>query len=286
MSVLRLLIVEGNPAAVNAAGAAAGGRPTGERYADVLRRWAPDADIQIVYPTEGPVTLDAAALARFDGAAITGSALNLYDGTPDILRQIELARALISAGVPIFGSCWGLQVGVAALGGRIARNPRGREVGIARRLTKTQAGRAHPMLADRPDVYEAICVHLDEVAEPAPGLTVLAANDKSPVQAAEWRDGAGRPLFWGVQYHPEHDFREISAIMRRYGERLSQEGAYPDEASRVAELDAFAALAARPADADAAARLKIDAQVLEDDRREAEIGRWIRHVARPRAAER
>ena len=34
-----------------------------------------------------------------------------------VTRQIELMRAVYAAGVPCFGSCWGIQVGAAAAGG-------------------------------------------------------------------------------------------------------------------------------------------------------------------------
>src|SRR5262249_28033888 len=40
-------------------------------------------------------------------------------------------------------SCWGLQVAVTAAGGRVRRNPRGREFGVARRIELGEAGGRH-----------------------------------------------------------------------------------------------------------------------------------------------
>ena len=48
------------------------------------------------------------ALEGYDGVAITGSGLHVYDGGLEVTRQIELARAVLDAGTPVFGSCWGL----------------------------------------------------------------------------------------------------------------------------------------------------------------------------------
>jgi GMP synthase (glutamine-hydrolysing) len=86
-----------------------------------------------------------------------------------------------------------LQLAAAALGGRVRTNPRGREIGVARGVALTEAGRGHPMLAGRPAVFEALCFHLDEVEAPPPGAEVLAGNAMSAVQAMALRT-PGREL--------------------------------------------------------------------------------------------
>src|SRR6185436_9038772 len=152
------------------------------------------------------------ALEGYDGVAITGSGLHVYDGGPSVTRQIELARAVLDAGTPIFGSCWGLQVLTAAAGGSVRKNPNGREIGFGRRIRLTEAGRKHPMYAGKLDVFNAPTVHLDEVEALAPGTTVLATNAVSDVQSAEIRTNGS--IAWAVQYHPEYPLREIAAIVR------------------------------------------------------------------------
>src|ERR1051325_11135069 len=102
---------------------------------------------------------------------------------PAVTRQIEFARAAFAASVPVWGSCWGLQVATVALGGSVRRNPRGRELPIARAITVTGAGRTHPLLASRAPVFDALCSHLDEVETLPPNAEVLAGNELSAVQA-------------------------------------------------------------------------------------------------------
>src|SRR5689334_6715992 len=202
----RLLVMEGNTADARRKQVEAGGTAMSEGYADVLRRLQPDAIVDICYPADPGANLPLGGLEGYDGVAITGSALNVYDGGPEIERQIELTRAVLASKTPLFGSCWGLQLITVAAGGVVAANPKGREIGIGRRIALTAAGRAHPMYAGKSASFDAITVHLDEVATLAPGTTVLASNTVSGVQAAELRlDGA---VAWGVQYHPEFSLHD------------------------------------------------------------------------------
>ena len=241
----RVLVVDGNLAATRAQQVAAGGQPSGEGYVKVLAQLA-ELDCDIVRPADGEVRFAAGiGLADYDGAAITGSALNVYDGGAHIERQIELARAVFASGVPCFGSCWGMQIAVTALGGQVRVNPLGREFGIARRIALTEAGRAHPMYRDKPAVFEAVTVHKDDIGQLPAGALVLAASDMG-LQAVELRHGAG--VFWGVQYHPEYSYAEIAATALRYGEVLVREQLFTDRAA----LDGFVAelrsLQAQPQD--------------------------------------
>lgn len=234
MSEPAILVIDGNRAATRAQQVAAGGQPSGEGYAQVLQSLAA-VRCDIVRPADGEVHFaSGSGVASYDGVAMTGSALNVYDGGAHIERQVALARAVLKAGVPFFGSCWGLQVAVCAVGGRVRRNPRGREFGFARRIELAEQGRRHPMFTGKPAVFEAITVHRDDVEQLPQGAVVLACNDMG-VQALELRHGAGS--FWGVQYHPEYSFAEIAATALRYGAALIEEQLFADRA----ELEAFVA---------------------------------------------
>ena len=230
----RVLVIDGNRAATRAAQVAAGGAPSGEGYVRVLQQLA-QLGCDIVRPADGEVQLPGGVgLADYDGVAITGSALNVYDGGAHIERQIELARAVFASGVPFFGSCWGMQVAVTAAGGRVRANPLGREFGFARRITLNDAGRAHAMFRGKPAVFEAVTVHKDDIESLPPGALALAASDMG-LQAIELRHGRG--IFWGVQYHPEYSCAEIGATAKRYAAVLLEEGLFAGRA----ELDAWVA---------------------------------------------
>src|SRR5882672_3350697 len=160
----RILIIDGNTKETRATHVSVGGTASGEGYAATLRRLAPSVECDIVHPAdEEPKLPDGIALKDYAGAAITGSALNVYSRELAVQRQIDLTRAVFAAGVPCFGSCWGLQVGVTAAGGSVVRNPRGREFGFGRRITLTSQGRDHAMFLGKPEVFEAATVHVDTV---------------------------------------------------------------------------------------------------------------------------
>jgi len=283
MSHARILVIDGNRLGVREQQVAAGGSPTGEAYARTLERLA-TVRCDIVCPADGEVPLlESGGVSAYDGVAITGSALNVYDGGAHIERQIELARATFAAGVPFFGSCWGMQVAVTAAGGRVRPNPLGREFGFGRRIALNDAGRRHPMFVGKPSVFEAITVHRDDIAELPAGAAPLASNDMG-LQALELRHGAG--VFWGVQYHPEFGFAEIAACAVRYGTGLVDEGLFADRA----ELDDFVAelraLMRNPHDRRLAWKHGIGPAVQEEALKLAELRNWLEQQVLPRARRR
>lgn len=279
---LRFLVVEGNPATSRDAVTAAGGTVASTIYRDMLLALAPaGSTAEIVMAADPgaeslPSGLDWGAI---DAVALTGSSLNIYDRTPEVVRQIDLSKRVYETGLPYFGSCWALQVATVAAGGEVKANPRGREVGLARKMALTEAGRGHPLYRGRAPVFDAVAIHTDEVTRPAPGTTVLSGNAVSAIQAAEIRHGNG--VFWGVQYHPEFDLREIARLITRYGDGLIRDGLFADRAA----LDRFTveaeALAADPTRRDLAWRLGVDADVLDPAVRLTEVRNWIQHQALP-----
>jgi GMP synthase (glutamine-hydrolysing) len=269
----RLLVVEGNTAEARAQQVEAGGTILSEGYAALLRHLLPGAAVDICYPADPGTNLPGGDLEGYDGVAITGSALNVYDGGAAIAPQIALARTVMASGTPLFGSCWGLQVITVAAGGVVRASPKGREIGIGRRIAITAAGADHPMYVGKAATFDAVTVHLDEVETLAPGTTVLASNAHSNVQAAEIRYEGG--VAWGVQYHPEFSLTDIAVIIRRYGSRLIREGFFADIAARDAYTADLEMLQHEPGLKPIAWRYGIDDTVLDARVRTAEIANWI-----------
>jgi len=276
----RLLVIEGNSPQTMAEHVAVGGVPASKGYSDLLREVLPGAVVDICYPGDPCALLpEGASLEGYDGIAITGSGLHVYHGGPEVVRQIELVRAGLKTGTPIFGSCWGLQVITTAAGGSVRKNPKGREIGFGRGIRLTDAGRQHPMYVGKLDVFNAPTVHLDEVETLAPGTTVLATNAVSEVQAAEIRTNGS--VAWAVQYHPEYPLRELAAIVRRIGTRLVDEGFFSgadDVADFAQDLDT---LDRDPACKRLAWRHGISRNILDRALRVRELANWIEFQVLP-----
>ena len=281
---LRFLVAEGNVRDAREAYRSNFGRTAAEAYARALGDLAPEAVCDICLPAdEGANVPDSGGLEGYDAVFVTGSALNLYDGGPEVARQVDLARAVFASRVPFFGSCWGLQVAVAASGGEVYRNPLGREVGVARKIVVNERGRAHPMLAGRAPAFDALCTHLDNVAL-GPTGEALAFNAYSAVQAAHIRHDGG--AFWGVQYHPEYTLVEIAAIIERRAHVLAREGLGESEAEVREYAAELRTLESNPRRHDIAWRLGLDADVLDPARRRIELKNFIEAWVRPEASKR
>jgi GMP synthase (glutamine-hydrolysing) len=281
VTVARILVIDGNVAEVRARQVAALGYDSGVGYSRVLHRIDPSLQIDIVLAADGAAELpEGVGLGDYDGVTMTGSALNIYNGGPPVMRQIDLAKAVFAAGVPFFGSCWGLQVAVSAAGGEVRANPQGREFGFARRILLTDAGREHPLFAGKPVVFEAPTVHRDGIAALPSGASILARNDFG-VQAAAFSFERG--TFWGVQYHPEYDYVDIAATAERYGDVLVCEGMFRDRPA----LSAFAAelrsLQANPSDTTLLWKYALGPAVQTEPLRLLEIRNWLEAQVLPRS---
>jgi GMP synthase (glutamine-hydrolysing) len=276
----RLLVIEGNSPQTTADHVAVGGTPASKGYSDLLRELLPGVAIDICYPGDPTALLpEDSSLEGYDGIAITGSSLHIYNAGPEVMRQIELVRAALKTGTPVFGSCWGLQVITAAAGGSVRKNPKGREIGFGRSIRLTEAGRKHPMYAGKLDVFNAPTVHLDEVEALAPGTTVLATNAVSDVQSAEIRTNGS--IAWGVQYHPEYPLREVAAIVRRIGTRLIEEGFFADAADIKTFEQDLDMLDRDPGCKRLAWRHGVSKNVLDKKLRVSEVANWIEFQVLP-----
>jgi len=285
VSDLRLLMIETERAEERDERRASAGRSAGETYAETIRQLAPDASVDHCKPTDGDDSLlDEAALARFDGVFLSGSPCHVYDGEPETERLLEQARRVFRSGVPMFGSCAGLQIAVCAAGGRVGSMGSRREAGAIRGIVATREGRDHPLLAGRPDSWDALSIHDDEVVELPPGAIRLAGNAAAHIQAAEIRHDGG--VCWAVQYHPELSPGEIALALERTADPLVEAG-LADDADQVRSVaDLLKRLERDPGDRAALWALGLTAEATEQDRRRRELANFLDHLVRPRAANR
>jgi GMP synthase (glutamine-hydrolysing) len=275
--MLRLLVADGNTPAGRRRIAESAAATPAESYAEVLRAIASDAMVDICTPAdEGAATPQP--LDCYDGVAITGSSLNIYDRDTEALRQIDFVREIFARAIPMFGSCWGLQLAAVAAGGEVKLNPKGREVAFARKIALTDTGRAHPMHRDRTPVYDAPSIHSDVVTRLPQGAIVTAHNGLSTVQAAEIRMGEG--VFWGVQYHPEYCLHDVAAMIRRYGQILVTEGFFANLIELQRYADDLSVLDKDHRRRDISWRLGLDDDIVDPAVRQIELSNWIDSLIR------
>jgi len=251
----------------------------GTLYERMIRRFLPDAKITILRPADPDETLPSGTtVTDFDAALWTGSSLTIYHQTPDVTRQVDLARALYAARTPSFGSCWALQIAALAAGGTCRLNPKGREFGIARKIALTDEGRAHPLYAGKAPVFDGFTSHFDDVESLPAGSIHLAGNNITPIQAAVvTHEGTA---FWAVQYHPEYDLREVAALTRFRKDGLVETGYFANSAAADSFIAELETLHADPSRKDIAWKLGIDQDVMDADIRTLEVKNWIENILR------
>ena len=277
--MLRILIADGTPAAMQSEREMFGIPSNASLFEAALRSQQPDFCCSSINLADGQDLPSGLSVRDFAGLMFSGSPLHIYDRTPEVTRQIDFARAAFMSGVPIWASCWGLQLATVALGGTVRRNPRGRELGVARAITATAAGRSHPLLDGRPSVFDALCSHVDELEQLPPGAEVLAQNELSAVQALMVELPSGS-IFFGTQYHPEFTLSVAAGLIEMRAADLVGEGFGRDCAELVAMAQDFRALHAEPERRDLAWRYGIGPEILDPVRRTIEIGNWLQEAAK------
>jgi GMP synthase (glutamine-hydrolysing) len=160
----------------------------GGQYSQLIARRVRDCGVfSELLPSHTPIEQIEKRKPR--GIILSGGPASVYaEGAP------RLERGLLELGVPVMGICYGMQLLVHELGGRVEEA----EVGEFGRsdLTVTEPG---TLLKGMPREQTCWMSHRDTVIEPPPGFTALASSSVSPVAAVE---DAARGIY-GIQFHPE-----------------------------------------------------------------------------------
>jgi GMP synthase (glutamine-hydrolysing) len=119
---------------------------------------------------------------------------------PFVEPMIDLLRWVIDRGFPTFGCCFGYQLLVDAMGGRIVRDPGNAELGSVE-VELTDEGVADPLFGQLPRRFVAQMGHFDRATKLPRGVPNLAWSDSCPHQALRV---PGAPI-WATQFHPELD---------------------------------------------------------------------------------
>jgi GMP synthase (glutamine-hydrolysing) len=160
----------------------------GGQYSQLIARRVRDCGVfSELLPSHVP--LEEIERRKPRGIILSGGPASVYaEGAP------RLERGLLELGVPVMGICYGMQLLVHELGGKVEEA----EVGEFGRsdLTVIEPG---TLLKGMPKEQTCWMSHRDTVIEPPPGFTALASSSVSPVAAVE---DAERGIY-GIQFHPE-----------------------------------------------------------------------------------
>ena len=160
----------------------------GGQYSQLIARRVRDCGVFSELIAHG-APLEEIVRRRPRGVILSGGPASVY--TPGAPR---LERELLALGVPVLGICYGMQLLVHELGGRVEQA----EVGEFGRsdLSVIEPG---VLLAGTPAEQTCWMSHRDTVFDPPSGFRTLASSSASPVAAIE---DVERGIY-GIQFHPE-----------------------------------------------------------------------------------
>lgn len=123
------------------------------------------------------------------GIILTGGPNSCYEpGAPSCTEE------LFNLGIPVLGLCYGAQLMMHVLGGKVEKAPV-REYGKTEVMVETSS----PLFTDVTPNTICWMSHFDYISKVAPGFDICAHTADCPVAAAENRD----KNLYAIQFHPE-----------------------------------------------------------------------------------
>ena len=123
------------------------------------------------------------------GIILTGGPNSCYE--PD---SPTYTKELFELGIPVLGLCYGAQLMMHVLGGKVEKAPV-REYG----KTEVMVDTASPLFGNVAPTTICWMSHFDYISKPAPGFNIVAHTADCPVAAAENRE----KNLYAIQFHPE-----------------------------------------------------------------------------------
>ncbi len=153
----------------------------------------------------------------FDQPHFSGNVVDGYDGVfvggaseasvleperfPFVGNSIDLMRYCIEHSIPVFASCFGYQLAVLALHGKIVSDEKDFEMGTLP-IHLSEAAKHDPIYYDTPSPFMAVSVHRQRAVATPDNCIELASTD---VCSHSFKV-VDKP-FWAFQFHPEVDRR-------------------------------------------------------------------------------
>ena len=116
---------------------------------------------------------------------VTGSSALVTDREDWSERTADWLAEAAGAGTPVLGICYGHQLLAHALGGVVADDPRGREIGTVALALRPEAAQ-DPLLRVLSDREPVHATHLQSVTRLPPGARWLASSPGDPNHAFAW----------------------------------------------------------------------------------------------------
>ena len=150
MSVLNILIVEGNIREDSEFFIKAAGASAADNLKNLILKLEPSINAEIINPGHDDETTTALKnIDKYDGIVFTGGAMRINDMTDVIKKHINFASNCFNHKNKILAICWGLQVCSTAAGGKVKPGKNGAHIGVATDVIINNEGQKHFIYKDK-----------------------------------------------------------------------------------------------------------------------------------------
>lgn len=126
----------------------------------------------------------------------------------------KLIRHCYQHNIPTLASCFGFQVAVKELGGTIIDDKKNMEMGLYKIFLNDDA-KSDPLFHDYPDDFWAVSGHKERANKLPDDAILLGSSHLCPYHIFTFKD---KP-FYGFQFHPEVDRKDLVSRIQRYQAR-------------------------------------------------------------------
>ena len=194
-----------------------------EEFAEFVRYSGLRADQFSQLNTYRCPDFDPAMIEEFDALFVGGSSdasVLQPDEFTFVTRCKKMLRQCYQRAIPVFASCFGFQIAVEELGGKVILDKDNMEMGVYP-MQLTDAAATDPLFHDCPNTFWAVSGHKERAVILPDDTILLAYSELCPYHAFKLK---GRP-FYGFQFHPEVDIPDLQMRIARYHDRYFDDSA-------------------------------------------------------------
>ncbi|VAW46312.1 Glutamine amidotransferase, class I [hydrothermal vent metagenome] len=163
------------------------------------------------------------AIETLTGIIITGSPAMVTDRDDWLVKTQRWLNQSLAYNIPTLGVCFGHQLLADLLGGQVAYNPKGRNLGLSEFTLSNHASTDSLLQSISQHVsIPTFASHMQQVKTLPQSATLLGCCELDENHAFRAEE-----LLWGVQFHPEWNTAITQTYIKVRSEVLIEEGADP-----------------------------------------------------------
>jgi len=176
-------------------------------FKDLVKNYLPNSQVDIHNSYDENQNID-----NYDAYIWTGGGGNIYENNTHNYSQLKLCEKIIEINKPIWGSCWGMQVIVTALGGAIKKSQKP-EFGYSKDIKIISSTLNNSIYKGKNNIFDAPAHHYD-IVEKLPNEFEIISENEICIQSIY---SSSKKIFC-TQYHPELPYDYIANLMKFWKE--------------------------------------------------------------------